>query len=336
MMADRDDLRNHPVFICGHPKAGTSLLRSVFDSHPQLVVYPEETVFFRRLLPKAHNLGMEEMLELADRQLIHIFRWNLEQPVPDQEDYPGRDYSAISFEEVKEEMRALIAQEYRKPGDILSAAVLAFGKVSGQISSQTRWWVEKSPYNEYFTKQIFEWWPEARCIHILRDPRDNFLSYRRKHPDWSPEFFANNWKRSTLAGLQNQVLFGKGKYCILRYEDLTQNPQKELERLTKFLEIDWDPTLVAPTRAGEQWGGNSMFATQFQEISTTPVARWEEKLPINDAVVIEIGAGKIMRQCGYEPRMAIKAGFFKRLKAYWRLGTWPIRQRLNSWTSAAD
>jgi hypothetical protein len=44
-------LRDHPVFICGHPKAGTSLVRSILDSHPQLIVYPEETVFFRRYLP---------------------------------------------------------------------------------------------------------------------------------------------------------------------------------------------------------------------------------------------------------------------------------------------
>ena len=46
------ELRDSPVFIAGHPKSGTSLLRSVLDSHPELVAYPEETSFFRRYLPK--------------------------------------------------------------------------------------------------------------------------------------------------------------------------------------------------------------------------------------------------------------------------------------------
>jgi len=39
-------LRDHPVFLGGHPKSGTSLLRALLDSHPQLVVYPEESGFF--------------------------------------------------------------------------------------------------------------------------------------------------------------------------------------------------------------------------------------------------------------------------------------------------
>ena len=47
------ELRDSPVFIAGHPRSGTSLLRSVLDSHPELVAYPEETSFFRRYLPKA-------------------------------------------------------------------------------------------------------------------------------------------------------------------------------------------------------------------------------------------------------------------------------------------
>ena len=46
-------LRDSPIFICGHPKSGTSLLRSILDSHPEIIVYPEETGFFRRYLPNS-------------------------------------------------------------------------------------------------------------------------------------------------------------------------------------------------------------------------------------------------------------------------------------------
>lgn len=329
-MADINELRQHPIFICGHPKAGTSLLRSVFDSHPQLVVYPEETIFFRRFLPKTAGLDLEGMLDLADKLLIHIFRWNAAQPVPDQEDFPGRDYSATPFEQVHQRMRELVLQQNRNSGDILSAAVMAFGQVGGQAGPQTRWWVEKSPYNEYYADRIFKWWPEARCIHILRDPRDNFVSYRRKHPGWTPEFFARNWNRSTQAGLQNLARFGKERYRVVRYEDLTQNPEKELEKLTGFLQIDWDPSLVSPTRAGAQWSGNSMFAAQFQAISSAPVARWKEKLSAAETVVIEIGAGRLMKQFGYTPEAIKKVGVAQRLAARWRLASWPLRRRLST------
>jgi protein-tyrosine sulfotransferase len=327
-MADSSELREHPIFICGHPKSGTSLLRSIFDSHPQLVVFPEETVFFRRYLPRAAGLDPEGMLALADQLLIHIFRWNAAHPVPDQEDFPGRDYSTISFDEVHQVMRQLVDQQYRNPGDILSAAVLAFGQVSGQIGPLSRGWVEKSPYNEYFADQIFGWWSAARCIHILRDPRDNYVSYRRKHPDWTPEFFAASWNRSTRAGMQNQERFGMARYLILRYEDLVLSPEKELEKLMVFLQIEWDPALISPTRAGSQWGGNSMFASQFQEISAKPVGRWKDRLAQDDAIVIEIGARKWIKVCGYHSEAAIEAGFSNRLTARWRLITWQFRRRL--------
>jgi hypothetical protein len=127
--------------------------------------------------------------------------------------------------------------------------------------------------------------------------------------------------------VQNQARYGEERYCTLHYEDLTQNPERELEKLTDFLQINWDPALITPTRAGAQWGGNSMFASQFQEISTTPVARWKEKLAQDDALVIEIGAGELMKQFGYTPEAILKANLSSQLAAHWRLMTWPIRRR---------
>jgi len=322
-------LREHPIFICGHPKAGTSLLRAVFDSHPQLVVYPEETVFFRRFLPQAQGKDLEAQLALAEQCLIHIFRWNRSNPDPTQAGYPDRDYSAIPYPAVQEAMRRLATEQHRHAGDLLSAAVLAYGQVTGQAGPEQRLWVEKSPYNEYFAAQIFDWWPEARCLHILRDPRDNFVSYRRKHPDWQAEFFARNWRRSTRAGLDNQRTYGDSRYLILRYEDLTQAPQEHLQRMTAFLGIDWDPSLANPTRAGSSWAGNSMFDDQFQGISAAPVARWKDKLAPQDAAIIELMAGDAMQAAGYARETT--PTFSTRLRAL----TWPIRRRFISKDSAA-
>lgn len=327
-MTEQSELRNRPLFICGHPKAGTSLVRAIFDSHPQLVVFPEETVFFRRFLPKATSLDLAGQLELAERMLIHIFRWNRDHPTADQKGYLDRDYSSISYAAVCHAMHSLADQELRHPGDILSAAVLAYGQVSGQTNPHTSRWVEKSPYNEYFAEQIFAWWPQARCIHILRDPRDNFASYSRKHPAWSAEFFAANWVRSTQTGFLNRQRFGQDRYFILRFEDLTRSPVQYLSQLSEFLEIQWDDSLAAPTRAGEQWRGNSMFANQFQEISAAPVARWKEKLAPIDAAVIELKAAALFKTFNYQIEALSAGGFTRQIAARWRWLSWPVRRRL--------
>jgi hypothetical protein len=322
-----ENLRDHPVYICGHPKSGTSLVRSILDSHPQLIVYPEETVFFRRYLPKAQGQPLARQLELADELLIHIFTWNLTNPPASQEGFADRDYSSISFTAIRDSMRENIGQNYRDERDILSAVVLAFGQVTGQINENTRRWVEKSPYNEFFTQQIFSWWPDSRCIHVVRDPRDNFLSYHSKQPTWSPEFFSLNWRRSTRSAQKNQVYFGSDRYMILRYEDLVQSPNQEIKRLLNFLQIDWDLSLVKPTRAGSTWQGNSMFADTFQEISSAPVGRWKGKLSELDALLIQKITQEDMKHLNYtliHPRMH----WSDKLIINGRVLTLPFRQKI--------
>lgn len=323
------ELRNHPIFICGHPKAGTSLLRALLDSHPQLVVYPEETAFFRRFLPNSRGLDQNKQLELAEQQLIHIFRWNAAAPTPDQEDFPGRDYSQISFEKVRQEMTAIVSNQPRHPGDVLSAAVLAYGLVCGQVGEQSRAWVEKSPYNEYYAGEIFNWWPDARCIHILRDPRDNYASYRRKHPTWSPEFFSLNWIRSTQAGIENEKRYGSDRYLILKYEDLTQLSADTLEKVRLYLDIDWDAAFTSPTRAGGSWRGNSMFANQFQEISSAPVDRWKKHLTPTEAAVIELKTMCFLQQFGYQPSWHTERSPSQKFAAHVRWAVWPAFRLFN-------
>jgi len=318
-------LRDRPIFLGGHPKSGTSLLRALLDSHSQLVVYPEETVFFRRFLPQSAGLDFSAKLDLAQKTLTHIFTWQRENQPASQEGYPDRDYSSISFDEVNKAMGEIIAQAgCRHEGDILSAAILAYGRVSGCWQTGARHWVEKSPYNEYYAGRIFEWWPEARCIYIVRDPRDNHASYQRKHPDWSAEFFAANWNRSVDACRNNVDRYGEQRCRLIRYEDLVQQPQETLKQITDFLGIDPNPTLAQPTRAGVSWKGNSMFTDQFSAISTTPLGRWKDTLDPNEAGVIELIAARSMNVLGYEPQSAHS------LSAHWRAATWRIRRKFRN------
>ncbi len=293
------ELRDSPVFSAGHPKSGTSLLRSVLDSHPELITYPEETNFFRRYLPKTAGLNLEQKLELSDKYLTHIFEWNQENPPAHQAGYPDRDYSNIPVAEVHEAVRQFIGERFAHDGDMLSAVMLAFGRVTGQLTTQSHHWVEKTPYNEHYADKIFDWWPEGRVVHTVRDPRDNFTSYHRKHADWSPESFALNWVHSTQAGLDNREKYGPGRYLLLRFEDLTSAPDTQLNELCKFLGINDDPSLRQPVRGGKPWGGNSMFADQFTTISAAPVGRWTESLKDDEAATLEIIAGSVMNRLGY-------------------------------------
>jgi hypothetical protein len=294
-------IREKPVFICGHPKSGTSLLRSLLDNHPQLIVFPEETYFFRKFLPRSEGLSLKAQLELAEELLIHIFKWNVSDPPAHQAGYPDRDYqNSISFDQVRKNMEIIANEKLNHSGDILRAAILAYGSAINNSTSIKKWWVEKSTYNELFFSQIIRWWPDAHFIHVVRDPRDNFASYRRKHPEWSASFFSRNWLRSTNSGLINQGIVGPKQYWLLRYEELTNQPDESINKLCDFLSIEDSSTLRIPTRNGEVWKGNSMFADRFDQISSSPVGRWEEDLNPQDAYIIQWSCKTIMQMFNYE------------------------------------
>ena len=48
-LESRIDETNNPIFVLGCHKSGTSLLRSIFDGHPDLFVIPREGHFFENL-----------------------------------------------------------------------------------------------------------------------------------------------------------------------------------------------------------------------------------------------------------------------------------------------
>ncbi len=95
----------------------------------------------------------------------------------------------------------------------------------------------------------------------------------------------------------------------------------------EFLQIDWDPSLAAPTRAGENWQGNSMFSNQFQEISAAPVGRWMSKLSIIDAAVIQKFCQNEMKLLKY-PLTEPEPSWAQKVAASSRVSTWPLRQRI--------
>ena len=133
----RPGLENAATFICGHPKSGTSLLSTLLDSHPQLVVYPEESRFFRRFNNQACGLEIEEKKMLAQELILHIFTWNQDDPPLSQSGFSDRDYSSVNYSRVWDVFSEFLFNNNHEHHHILSSAVLAFGEVTHQLSPIT-------------------------------------------------------------------------------------------------------------------------------------------------------------------------------------------------------
>lgn len=292
------ELRAHPLFICGLPRSGTTLLQSLFDGHPELVVDVVDSRFFTSFVPRAQGCSGVKREALA-REIL-LARWNPDKP------YYQSFLNHIPLDAVHDGFRKRVAASERRAPDYLTAAILAIGDASGQMEEGVRYWVEKTPGNEHYAQRIYTWWPEAKCIHLLRDPRDVFATLKkravraeRRLP--TPGKVAYIWGETVDALERNVATYGDDHYVWLRYEDLVLDTEAQLSRIVAFTGISDHDTLRIPTKGAgrHSWKGNSVDKT-FSGISARAVGRWRGYLSAREVAVLESLLGSRMERYGYE------------------------------------
>jgi hypothetical protein len=313
-----NDLAQRPLFICGLPRSGTTLLQGLLDGHPQLVVDAAESQFFRQFVPQSQGLTKAQKFDLAESILLRIFR-------PETQ-YNQLYLDHISYEQIRSSFIAFLEESEKRLPDYLAAAVLAFGQVSGQLQEHSIYWVEKSPYNENYVDYIFNWWPQAHCVHMIRDPRDHYAAFKQRaiHNQRdipAIEAFAWEWQCSLRQGVRRTAIYGPNRYHIIRYEDLAQDPAKQMQTLIHLLNISDYKGLYNPTKTGglHSWKGNSSYHTHFSGISQSSLDRWQAELTLEEVRLLEAFIGPTMHHYHYQP--ATKSA------TTWQLATLPGRGR---------
>jgi len=304
-----------PVFLCGFPKSGTTLLTSLLDGHPDLLVFPVEARLFRTL----ENSEPENWLD-------YTLEWSGVRKLVDLSTYP--DDVAAPFRDVDQErFRAVVSARWeasrRTPRDLLESCVTSYAEIEGLATDRP--WVEKSPEQEYALPRLAEWWPGLRVIYIVRDPRSAFAAFRAKRrkrgDDLLLERFVARWSRSVRCAERHAA---DNPTHVVRFEDLTGDPRPTLAAVCEFLGIAWTDTLLEPTIRGRSWAGNSMFGDQHTGISTAPAERWREQLEPTDVRFLEAWLGPVMRRLGYTPELT-SSGFAARAREILRGGDRGIR-----------
>jgi len=292
---------DNPVFLCGHRKGGTTALLCLFDNHPELLTYPADSGFFYKVFPDCETVDMETTVE----QLIEgPIRENLSSEM----EVVGRsnlfDVGAIS-----ERYRTLAYEGDGSPSAHLLAMIRAYGELCGQKPDLWKAWVEKTTSTEIYASEVVQWFPAAKFIHLLRDPRDNYGSLKS---GWSKRYrFQESDPRSLLQslldrgglGMQmaslNSKALGPDTYMVIRYEDLTEDPQPNLQSMADFIGVQYDESLETPSVNGVPWPGNNFDGNKYNGLSTANVGRWEERTEPWEIAVIEGHLGDVMEHHGY-------------------------------------
>ncbi len=273
-------MSEHPIFIVGVPRSGTTLLASILSSHSRLACGPE-TAFFASLAAVG-------------------------EPLPRSGEWPG---SVISFAESarlegeslldrysvgRTELAGLLANMTPSPVGVLEA----LGELTARRAGKSRW-VEKSPVHLLYVREIRRWFPLAPIVRIVRDPRDVALSLTRV--PWGPDDLVGGllyWRRFHE---RSRSFFESDPFCYsVRYEDLVADSETVVRHLCSFLGEEPQPGMLAevrPTgelvRESESWKGNVGGA-----IDRSRSGGWRE-LAAPDRRLADQVAGDLLSELGY-------------------------------------
>lgn len=298
--------QENATFIGGHRKSGTTLLLNLFDSHPQLCVFPPDSGFFYGYYPPYD--GPEHSVSDKLQRVIDVMYGNFRRDLEKLEAWHGE----FAYGRLEQRFRDRMVAKVCTAPSLLLEAICAYQEIAAPAPEhQLRRWLEKTTSTEIYASEVFNWFPQARFIHVVRDPRDNFGSLKS---GWSARYQQQNDSIERLLqsmldrgglGMKlarlNAERFGPKRYRVVRYEDLTTEPERVMRDLCLFLEIDFDDILLKPTYYGLPWRGNNFDGLKFDRASSVNVGRWRDRITDHEAKVIEFHFSESMAECGYEP-----------------------------------
>ncbi|MBI3159818.1 MAG: sulfotransferase [Chloroflexi bacterium] len=267
----------HPIFICGEMKSGTTLLVQLLDGHPNLVVMPGDS----HLLAdshKGHTPAPGQEAEWRAYWLHRIVNPTGQHPfwLLGDKDAPYIDF--LNY------LGYWLGELPPGPRAGFLAAMAAYYCANPTPPAAPRAWVEKTPGNELRLAAALEMNPEGRFVHILRDGRENLASlktlYQHRGWAWNGRAAIQGLARSLRLALAHQARLGAARYHVLRYEDLLKDPEDEMRKVARQLDLPFDGTLLRPTQNASPAHANSMYAEDqaMGEVLSTRQSRWQATL----------------------------------------------------------
>jgi hypothetical protein len=253
---DAVELEHSPLFILGHWRAGTTFLHELLirdPAHTYFTTYqcftPHHFVLSQRwVLPWAglfvpERRPMDNMAAGWDRPMEDEFALqSLGVPTP---------YLSVMFPN-----RGEAYPEYLSLRELSDAARTAWKaelmRFCKRVAlSDPRRIVIKSPAHTARVRTILEMFPDAKFVHLSRDPYALFRStvalWRSLNAEeglqtvrdesWIKPFVISSLRRMYDAYLEDRRLLGQRQLVEMRYEDLVDDPKAQLQEVYERLDL---------------------------------------------------------------------------------------------------
>jgi hypothetical protein len=264
-------------FLLGCRRSGTTLMRVMFDSNPEMAV-PLEAYF--PVDPPAAWLGSGGAIDAG--AVVSAFerkRWFRKLPL-----------EAGAFR------AAVEAGDIRAYPDVVRCFFRTYADAQGKPR-----YGSKTPRHVILQPQLAAMFPEARFVHIVRDGRDvvlSLLEVDRDMPDLRTA--ARFWRDRVTRGRADGRRLGAERYTEVRYEDLLDDPEHVLRRLCAFVEMPYDDAMLRYyERIPDMVIGTGVHA-KLSQPPTKGLRDWRTQMSPSDVDAFEVIAGDALDAFGYE------------------------------------
>ncbi len=295
-----------PVVVgCG--RSGTTLLRTMFSSHPDLAMsvgqYPLDLWRVRARYEREGGFDLARFAEdlLAVRQFVDM---------------------GIDPERLRASLHGVQSVGY---GEAWRRVLALYAAAKGKHR-----YGHKNPGFVEHLGTVASWWPEARFVHIHRDGRDVALSMVEQ--GWGPNNVAGAarwWATRVAAGRRGGDALGPDRYLEVRYEELVADPEAALRRICRFVALEYRPEML-----GYQHEALESIPERFRhrhghltEAPRLGIRDWRRDMPARSVGVFEAVAGPELSTLGYE-RSFPSVPAAARLEARSQLAASAVRMRL--------
>ena len=231
------------TFLIGMGRSGTTLLTNMLNCNKSIVSTPENEFLLRFKSTFIHK-------DFNDEAVVDEFIQSFE----------SNYNKVLSFWKPTVELKSAIQNDpIKNYASICKQVYLHYPFISSKKGISHI--VDKNPVYSLYVKELKAVYPKAKFIVIYRDYRDNVLS-RKKYSDKKSSIYQlgiswNYFYQKIDSAFQQS----DSNKISLRYEDLVENPSKELRKICAFLGVQYSDEML-----------------NYQELSTNIKAHIEENL----------------------------------------------------------
>ncbi len=270
-----------PIFIGGIHRSGTTLLRELLNSHPEICFWPNDLPFFVLYFEEYKNVDLNDLRNLH-HLIEEIYNHEFNNIIS-----PG-----INIEQVLSELQHLDSVNIMA---VIEAFLLAHAKQQGY----SRWGL-KNPMLHNYADELFKTYPNAVMVHLVRDPRDCFASTMKKWPHYKLETLLDRWSKSVELAMSNSLKY-QGSYFVIKYESLIHNPEPYVRRILDVCELSWHPAMMQmPFWLGTNSSYTPQTANPSKQIYKSSIGRYINHLSVFEVYVIQKFLQRDMESLKYE------------------------------------